>query len=86
MKTLRDKVVIEELRRGNQATRDAISQLKTEIGELEQRLNNPDAAPQPCSQPQETVTENVATLNAEAPVVQQQADDKKSEEKRRRFF
>lgn len=86
LKTLRDKVAIEELRRSNQATRDAVSQLKTEINELEQRLNNPTAAPQPCQQPQGNITESIATLNPEAPAMEQQVDDKKPEEKRRRFF
>ena len=82
IKTLRDKVAIEELRRSNQSTRDAISQLKAEIGDLEQRLNNPAAAPQH----QETVTATIAPTNPEAPAVQQQVDDRKTEEKRRRFF
>jgi len=85
-KTLRDKVVIEELRRSNATTRDVITQLKTEIKELEQRLSGAIEAPAPNQQPQETTTENVATLNPEVSQQPQQPNEKKKEEKRRSFF
>lgn len=86
VKTLRDKAAIEELRKNNAATRDAITQLKTEINELEQMLNGTIEAPAPNQQPQETVTENVATLNPEVSTPPQQPSEKKKEEKRRTFF
>lgn len=86
VKTLRDKAAIEELRKNNVATRDAITQLKTEINELEQILDGTKEAPAPNQQPQEAVTENVATLNPEVSTPLQQPSEKKKEEKRRAFF
>jgi len=86
VKTLRDKAAIEELRKNNAATRDAIAQLKTEITELEQILDGTKEAPAPNQQPQEMVTENVATLNPEVSTPPQQPSEKKKEEKRRAFF
>jgi predicted nucleic acid-binding Zn-ribbon protein len=85
-KTLRDKVAIEELRKNNMGTRDEITKLKTEIKELEQRLSGACEAPAPNQQPQETITESVATLNPEVSPQPQQPNDKKKEEKRRSFF
>ena len=86
VKTLRDKAAIEELRKNNAATRDAIAQLKTEVNQLEQILSGTKEAPAPNQQPQETVAESVATLNPEVSTPPQQPSEKKKEEKRRAFF
>jgi uncharacterized protein YhaN len=85
-KTLRDKVAIEELRRGNAAARDVVTQLKTEIKELEQRLSGAIEAPAPNQQPHETVTEGVVILDPEVSPQPQQPNEKKKEEKRKSFF
>jgi predicted nuclease with TOPRIM domain len=81
VQALREKVAIEELRRNNQVTRDAIAQLRSEVSDLVQRLNSFAQGPLP----QETVAVVIAPPT-EVPVVQQQAGDRKPEERRRRFF
>lgn len=85
-KILRDKVAIEELRRNNTATKEIISKLKTEINELEQRLNQPAETSAPSQQSQEAIVQTAVTTNPEAPTAPQQSEDKKQEERRRRFF
>jgi len=85
-KMLRDKVAIEELRRSNMVTKEIVAKLKTEITELEQRLNKPAEASEPSQQSHEAIVQNAVTVNPEAPTAPQQSDDKKQEERRRRFF
>jgi len=86
VKILRDKIAIEELRKSNAAVRGIISQLKTQINELERKLNEPIETPTPSQQSQETIAENVTALNPEVPQAQQQSGDNKQEERKRRYF
>lgn len=83
---LREKIAIEEFRKNNQATKAVITQLKAEINDLEQRLNETIETPASSQQCQEVITENVSAMNAEVPVAQQQPDENKQEERKRRFF
>ncbi len=85
-KALREKVAVEELRKSNAATRDVISQLKAEIIELEQKLNEPRGTSASDQQSQEMISESTAVLNPDVPVAEQQHEAKKQNEKRRIFF
>ena len=85
IKVLREKASIEELRRSNVATRDAISKLKTEMSELEKKVKGTTETPASDGSTKEVVSEKVATFNPEVPPAQPQFDNKQ-EEKKRKFF
>lgn len=83
---LRDKIAIEELRKSNAETRGIISQLKTEISELERKLNEPTETSSPDQQLTEIIAENPSTVQPEIAAAEQHPDNKKPEERKRRFF
>ena len=85
-KALREKVAVEELRRSNAATRDIISQLRVEINDLEQKLNEPVETSVTNQQSQEMISESAAAMNSDVPVAQQQLEAKKQNGKKRIFF
>ncbi len=86
LKILEEKIAVEELKKRNAATREVISQLKTRISELEQKLEARVETPAPNQQLQENVSENDTILNPEVPTAQQIEAKKQDERKRRTFF
>ncbi len=84
-KVLQLKIAIEELRRNNAGTRADLTQLKTEVEGLEQKLRETAEGRMP-QQSEGLVSETVVPPDTEAQVSEQNDWDKKESEKKRRFW